>query len=1085
MGARITLCDPHRAIVSGPSRLHGDRVESPDIRAGMAMLIAALAAEGTSEIGNIVQIDRGYERIDERLRDLGARIERVPADQAERPGRSTAARLASLGKSPDRARPEAKLRTCAFMAKPCPQLPARADAGKGRPRDDPSDPTRAPGTSPGRDARAARDRGDASRVFERRLRRGRDAHDRVRRGARARRGASGNGAYRFFDERGELLALRSDMTIPIARLAATRFADAGRLPLLLHRQRLRAVRPQRGQLREFRQAGVELIGAGARGHRRGDRGAVRGARRRRAQPGRRRPRGADLFRQLLDEFGVDGAAATASSTASPPTTSSDRGGGRARSRASTRTSETLLGLPGLRGGAEVLERAREMGGGAVERAPRRLQETYEALVERGVADRVQLDLGLLRDLGYYTGAILEVYDPAVGHILGGGGRYDDLLGRFGRASPPPASLSTSSACTSPRPRRSGSRGRAGSDRTVDGTARPQGGPLTLALPRGALSADPRRARRIGFDTAEPRSDSRSLIFESDGLTLVTMRPSDVPTYVECRRRRPRRHREGRADRAERPRRLRARRPRLRPLPHGAGGAVRRRPCERPRATSAGCGSRPSTRARRALLRADRPPGRGDRGQGLGRAGAARRARRRHRRPRRHRPDARRERPRDRRGDIRLHGALVANRVAHKLRVDELDAMVERLGGAGDEDRATDSDGADAAGAGGGSRDLQPAPGDSLRRWRDDRAVRQDGDSALCWSSGERFDGRRPDAALRVEPEDEPGAAAHRRRSCARRSSSSAANVRAVAEAQICRSRERRPSSTRVSGSTSPRSRSGRRASTYPAGRAPYPSSVLMGVSRPRRRRRSGSSSHLRRGEAGSAPRRDPRAASIAGADEVYAMAAPRRSPRSPSAPSRSRAVDVIAGPGSPWVQEAKLQLAGGRHRRLRRAIGARGGRRRHHAPSGSRSTSAPRPSTAPTGCSSPPRSSPRSSTRSRTRSRARGRSAASTRTRRSTSSTCRTPRRRRARRGARARAPRARHRGRRAARGARDDRRLHIRRRPFGDGVRRLRRRLEPRPADRRAGSVHGPARPGHLPATDQPRRDRPRRGRGARRSGR
>jgi UDP-N-acetylglucosamine 1-carboxyvinyltransferase len=80
MGARITLCDPHRAIVSGPSRLHGERVESPDIRAGMAMLIAALAAEGTSEIGNIRQIDRGYEQIDERLRCLGAQIERVSSE---------------------------------------------------------------------------------------------------------------------------------------------------------------------------------------------------------------------------------------------------------------------------------------------------------------------------------------------------------------------------------------------------------------------------------------------------------------------------------------------------------------------------------------------------------------------------------------------------------------------------------------------------------------------------------------------------------------------------------------------------------------------------------------------------------------------------------------------------------------------------------------------------------------------------------------------------------------------------------------------------------------------------------------------
>src|SRR3954468_19612442 len=81
MGARVLLCDPHRAVVSGPSRLHGERMESPDIRAGMAMLIAAVCAEGRSEIGNNRQIDRGYERIDERLRALGARIERVASER--------------------------------------------------------------------------------------------------------------------------------------------------------------------------------------------------------------------------------------------------------------------------------------------------------------------------------------------------------------------------------------------------------------------------------------------------------------------------------------------------------------------------------------------------------------------------------------------------------------------------------------------------------------------------------------------------------------------------------------------------------------------------------------------------------------------------------------------------------------------------------------------------------------------------------------------------------------------------------------------------------------------------------------------
>ena len=78
LGARLLLCDPHRVVVAGPSKLRGGTVESPDIRAGMAMLLAALAAEGESTIHNIGQIDRGYERIDERLRALGARIERVP-----------------------------------------------------------------------------------------------------------------------------------------------------------------------------------------------------------------------------------------------------------------------------------------------------------------------------------------------------------------------------------------------------------------------------------------------------------------------------------------------------------------------------------------------------------------------------------------------------------------------------------------------------------------------------------------------------------------------------------------------------------------------------------------------------------------------------------------------------------------------------------------------------------------------------------------------------------------------------------------------------------------------------------------------
>ena len=77
MGARIVLCDPYRVVITGPAHLHGEELVSPDIRAGVALLIAALCAEGQSIIRNVGQIDRGYERIEERLKMLGARIQRV------------------------------------------------------------------------------------------------------------------------------------------------------------------------------------------------------------------------------------------------------------------------------------------------------------------------------------------------------------------------------------------------------------------------------------------------------------------------------------------------------------------------------------------------------------------------------------------------------------------------------------------------------------------------------------------------------------------------------------------------------------------------------------------------------------------------------------------------------------------------------------------------------------------------------------------------------------------------------------------------------------------------------------------------
>jgi ATP phosphoribosyltransferase regulatory subunit len=251
-------------------------------------------------------------------------------------------------------------------------------------------------------------------------------------------GRAAEGAYRFFGERGDLLALRSDMTVPIARLVSSRFADA-EMPLRLCylASAYRGVRPQRGQMREFVQAGVELIGAPAPD---GTaeivevlEAALDAAGLNRAVIGLG---DSDLFRQLLTELGVEGEAresvlerlATHDLVGLEAGLSEIEGIGEEQCA-------TCVALSQLRGGREVLEQARGIGGGAVDRAIARLQETYDALERRGVADRVQIDLGLLRDLGYYSGAILEVYDPALGHVIGGGGRYDALLKRFGADLP--------------------------------------------------------------------------------------------------------------------------------------------------------------------------------------------------------------------------------------------------------------------------------------------------------------------------------------------------------------------------------------------------------------------------------------------------------------------------------------------------------------------------------------------------------------------------------------------------------------------------------------------------------------------------
>ena len=234
--------------------------------------------------------------------------------------------------------------------------------------------------------------------------------------------------YRSFDEQGAVLALRSDMTIPIARVVATRYAgDEPPLRFSYLAHAWRATDRGVGEPREFLQAGIELIGVpGAAGEAEVVALTVAaldaaGLRRHRVGVG-----DGQLYRSLLSSFGVaDEAHMPLLETLSRRDLVGLEGQvdqlGLERDRR-----DLLVRLPQLRGGADILGETPGLEG---------LQELHAQLEARGVADRVIYDLGLVRELGYYTGAVFEVYDPAVGFTLGGGGRYDELIGRFGRDLP--------------------------------------------------------------------------------------------------------------------------------------------------------------------------------------------------------------------------------------------------------------------------------------------------------------------------------------------------------------------------------------------------------------------------------------------------------------------------------------------------------------------------------------------------------------------------------------------------------------------------------------------------------------------------
>ena len=334
-------------------------------------------------------------------------------------------------------------------------------------------------------------------------------------------------AYRMFDEQGNVLVLRSDMTVPIARLVATRYRDAEPpLRFCYFAHAYRGVRPQRGQSREFLQAGVELIGAGS------PEGTAEvlsvlckaldaaGLETYRVGLG-----DASLYPALLDGLEVDPARREHILT---ELVDGDFVGLEREIKelgVDPADAELLLRAPQTRGGPEVLEDLE----GPLHTAVTGMRAVH-ALLAPNVAERIIFDLGLVRSLGYYTGAIFQVYDPAYGVPIGIGGRYDELLGQFGRPLPAVGFALNVERLHIALTSEERGRGGCGEHRGLPGAADVTG--LRIAVPRGALFDETLDLLdRLGLDTREVRDNDRKLLFDDAG--IVTMRPSDVPTYVEA------------------------------------------------------------------------------------------------------------------------------------------------------------------------------------------------------------------------------------------------------------------------------------------------------------------------------------------------------------------------------------------------------------------------------------------------------------------------------------------------------------------------------------------------------------------------
>lgn len=247
-----------------------------------------------------------------------------------------------------------------------------------------------------------------------------------------REGSRVSSPYRLFDEHGNVLVLRSDMTVPIARMVASRYPSAPTpLRFCYFAHAYHGVRPQRGHSRELLQAGVELIGS----------------------PGPQGPVEAlTVLCDALDAAGLENYRVGVGDVTLYPSLLRSLGVGEescelilgelstgdfvgveqelGRLALADADAALLLRVPRMRGGAELLDDL----AGPLQQAGAGMR-TLLGLLEPRTARRVIFDFGLIHNLGYYTGAIFQVYDPAYGVPLGNGGRYDELLGDFGRPLP--------------------------------------------------------------------------------------------------------------------------------------------------------------------------------------------------------------------------------------------------------------------------------------------------------------------------------------------------------------------------------------------------------------------------------------------------------------------------------------------------------------------------------------------------------------------------------------------------------------------------------------------------------------------------